>query len=621
MEDGVVSFTPMNGAPAVNADNALATISNDNKTVTITASGAEFFNGKYNIVITSAVEDADDNAMAEYTYILDATDNTRPTLTGPVYEANDQARFTFSEAMNIASDDALEALLTVTDENGDPVDADANDLTDLAADGKSFVFDTTAIPAGETYTIKLTGAADYAGNLITPNPVTFTVENKDVDTTAPSVTAEVVREGVMKLTFSEKINVPVGGVIGTYDIGGGPVDIDTIDGNATIDATGKVVTVNSAGFTGLLNVTIAGYNDLAGNAGTATSKVLNFVPDNDGPTVSSFEIKKIDGVNNIVVTFNEDVALSAGDVDITGTFVDEDGVEAAVAFDDATSALYDPDEDGFTKMIRIPLTGAELGTYEVTINTGFATDLLLNGSVEKEITFTLSSNTNDDTVKPKVSDGVQANLADDDPTDGWDGIDVQVADNNTVEVEFSEEVDQATALNVANYLVEGKQVFTKAVFTDANKDTVRLTLKEGEVAINSNYQFTIKNVKDVAGNVMDTVNTNVLFTENVRPTATAELTDLNTITVTFSEPVTVANFDGTDVDVFVGTTAEGEGAPFAVAQVNVPSATDKEFTITLTDDLTPEEYAQTITIRFVAGTDIDDANGNVLSPVTVTVQK
>ncbi|MED4587001.1 Ig-like domain-containing protein, partial [Brevibacillus choshinensis] len=602
-------------AAAESTANAVASftakLSADGKTLTVTPN--TYFNGKYSVNVSTSVEDEDGNAVEAYTTIVNANDTTRPVVSAPAYPVNNIARFALSEPIN-ANAGAVEAAMTIKDATGATVSS-ATLVT--AVNDDSFDLNIGGFAVNKDYTVTLVGLKDYKGNLISPNPVTFTVKNTTVDDVNPAVQSLVATKATqLQINFSEKVADQGLGVVGTYDIGAGPVNINITagTGNATVDSTGKVVTVNAAGFTGVKTVTVDGYEDLSGNPGDAFTKVLNFVADTTDPKVVSSAIEKIDGVEYLVVTFDENVT-PIDDIDITGKVVknfvesavtlvtDEDGTATATGSEiNAPISQYKP-VSGVSKAVKVDLSNLTDGSYTLNLPVGLVQDEATNDNEAKAgVTFTRGTNS----VKPKLT------------ATGTNGI--LKVDNTTYTVNFDSMLDAATALNTANYAIEGVEV-TNAIFTqnDASGAVVKLTVKPNSVSLTGERAVTVANVKSSAGVVMDTVNTTEVITENVAPTiAKAELTAANVITLTFSE--SVSNVNAAHIDAFVDTTQEVETGSFAVAAVG---ASTTQYTVTLADDLTADELAKALTVKLVVtGTsDIVDANGNKADAATVTVNK
>lgn len=121
----------------------------------------------------------------------------------------------------------------------------------------------------------------------------------------------------------------------------------------------------------------------------------------------------------------------------------------------------------------------------------------------------------------------------------------------TIEVKFSESVDSATAQNRFNYTLkkaDGSVVtISNAVFKSGSTNTVQLTVS---ALAAGNYTLTVQNVKDRAGNTMDSYSTSLSVADLVAPTVTAVKqgtgSNSNSIYVYFSEAVNTAT--ATDVN-------------------------------------------------------------------------
>ena len=175
-------------------------------------------------------------------------------------------------------------------------------------------------------------------------------------------------------------------------------------------------------------------------------------------------------------------------------------------------------------------------------------------------------------------------------------------------VTFNTDVTAATALNVANYAVEGQNVFSSAIFSGDAK-TVVLTLKPGAIVLPGDRVFAINNVTTPGGQVMVAFSGTSTFKENVAPTiVSAKLTNVTTITVTFAENVT-----GTitpDFEYYI------DGVKQTAVTNSTPTAAQ---TLTITVP-TITDLTKNYQIKYV-GTDVVDANANKAAAsalVTVT---
>ncbi|MEK4406163.1 Ig-like domain-containing protein [Sporosarcina sp. FSL K6-6792] len=568
-------------------------LSEDGKTLTLTATNS--FKGQYAVTVGTAIEDLDGDAIKAFTSLITVKDTTRPTVTGTEYAADGTATVTFSEPVDTSKFTSSEVILK--DETGAVTGAIT---ATIDATGKFFTINAGSIPANKEYTVTLIGVQDAVGNLISPNPVTFTLVNSVNDTVAPKVSSVVASKvGEMKITFSEKIK-STSGVVGTFDINaaGSATDIDlSVGGNATVDKTGTVVTVTDAGLTaGIKSITIDAFSDLAGNPGTAYTKLVEFVADTTAPKYVSHEVKTISNVQYLIVNYDEEVTPT--NPAIAYSYVDEKQVtkSGSIASGSAVSA-YDATDATATaaKAIKIDLTGLNVGKYEFSLPASLVADADSNISAAKVVTQQVG--------KAELTDKDAPEL---DST--W--VAASAVNGNKVTLVFNENVTATTALNIANYTVEGEKVFKSAIF-DGDEKTVVLTLKDSALSLDGDRYLTIKNVADLAGNVIEETNEVLTFVETVRPTVTsAEVTAEDEITVTFSE--TVANVNDADFEVFVGTST--------TADTITVTGSAKTYVIKLSAPLSTLSTA--VTLDIVEGNDIEDTNGNALATVgSVTVTK
>ncbi|MGG6440217.1 S-layer homology domain-containing protein [Saccharococcus caldoxylosilyticus] len=614
--DGVVTFNALDGATAVDGNTSTAVLSEDGKTLTITANTT--FNGKYVVTVAAdSVQTTDGKFVEKYTSeVLTFKDEVRPTLLGVSYPVNGVATFTFSEPLNVTNAADIEAALEIRDANGNVV-SDTG-LVTLASDKKSFDLDISSFTVDKNYTVTLAGLSDFAGNLITPNPISTTVVNKILDNVAPTVEkVEAVKTGVLKVTLSEKVKVQQpGNVLGTYDVNnsGTPTNI-VLGTNATLDSTGKVITITDAtNFTGIKTITLNGFKDLSGNTlASPVSKLLEFKADTTKPAYVSHEIKQISGAQYLIVKYNEEISVDNSVGDLSYTYVDSNQVTRSGSItNDATNVVaYDTDGDSVNDAIKISLAGLNPGNYTLSLPAGLAVDTATptaNTSDAKSISFTLG--TLNDTGKPFIVDD------DSNPDNGYSGITVQSSEDY-VTVVFNENLSAATALNVANYTVEGQQVFESAIF-DGNQYTVKLKLKPNVITVTGLRNFTIQNVTDVAGNVMNPVTTKVLFKENVKPVVTgASLIAADTIKVTFSEDMLEANLEDTTPDFKVLV----DGVEKSVSNLAY-DATTKSLNITFTPAVS--DLSKPISLEVLSGNNVVDATtpGNKLATTgTIVVSK
>ncbi|MFJ7639523.1 Ig-like domain-containing protein [Peribacillus sp. NPDC097225] len=594
-----ISFSPVGNA--TNPSTLTGSLSADGKTLTVSATTS--FSGSYTVVATDDIKTTDEVKIEDYKKVVDLEDSVRPTVGQAVYNSNNIATFSFSEPIDVASNAALANALTLKDASG----ATYTPTVVLAANKKSFTLDLNAatFETGKAYTLTVTGLKDFAGNLITPNPLSVSVEKKVVDNVAPTVSSVTSNQaGYVVVKFSEKVSVNANKEVAS--VGGVTADLDT---NASLDESGTVLTVRDSSFNGTKDIAVNTFTDVAGNAGTARTVLVNFPVDSVNPTVSSSAVKVIDNKNYLVLTFSEDVTVTNDAGNITGTYVTENGVEKNVTSIDTSVAANVSQVAGTKNQVKVLIDSQEKGKYSVSLPAGLVTDVVGNGNAIASSTYTVGANTSE-TTKPTIV-----------------ATSVQSGDNNTITIEFSEKL-ATSSLNLNNFLVEGATVAEKAVFTDTDQDTIKLTLKEGAIKTSGTYNFTVQNVADIAGNVMVPVTQAEGFIDNDVPALTAATLTSNdvtgntsAITLTFDEailPASIAEDTAVaDFDIFV------DGVALGTANVTEEmGSTTNKVTLTIDRALTATEAAKTITIKPATGFDVTDLEGNNLPNFTsVTVTK
>ena len=552
-----ITFTNIGSAPVVASVFAGAVLSDDGMTLTITPQNLECFGGDYAVTVTPSVLDKDGKAITAYSAIKTLSDSARPTIASATYSVNGLAHFAFSEPLSTTSG-AIEGSMVITAPTGAVTVVPAGRVN-LATDNKSFdlnMVGVTPFTADKVYTVLLVGLADYSGNLISPNPITLSVVNSIVDNVKPAVqSVEAIDVRKLKITFSEKLSNY--GTVNTIPINTAPL------GNATVDTTGTVVTYTEAlaTLTGIQTVTLAGYVDLSLNPGDNFSKVLNFVADTTNPTYVSSQVATIGTDQYLLVKYSENVTVDAVTPTnaLTGTYVDANSITKpmvpAILKADASTYLVAPATT--TDTIKIKITGLIAGAYTVAVDPALVKDIAGNAAATQSITF-VAGTTVDTTIPTATITSVQAT-------------------EDTVVVDYSMPVTAATALNLANYTVEGQNVFASAIFDGTNQKVV-LKLMPNAITVSGNRLFGIQNVATAAGKVMVAKNVSTPFVENMKPyVISAALTNANTITVTFSENVTGgANAFDFYVD-SVKSTGIVTTAPVAgvnTATITIPDVTD-----------------------------------------------
>lgn len=389
--------------------------------------------------------------------------------------------------------------------------------------------------------------------------------------------------------------------------------------NATVkqDATDKTkyIATLAAPVKDLQNVEVSAFKDLSGEEGVTFTKVVNFAVDTTAPKLSSARLvtDSKDAKQYLELTFDENVTLgSLTKLTVTGTYV-KDYITKSLTATDVLKAGIVP-VAGTDNVFRIAaaslFTGEDFEGASYSLKLTGDNEIVVDGSGNKGATVVEASFTRGKdgsvttTDKPVVKSIVKG------------------SNNNEVVVTFDKEIDGATAVNIANYTVNGAAV-EKAVlsaYDSVNKvQVVTLTLKADSNGFSGNRYVSVNGVKAKNGALMEAHSEVVDLNENVRPTiSSAKLTSTDKITLTFSEAVSnVDDIDGADFDLYVGTTKSAKTVAVEAVAVN---ATKTELVVTVSAGLTAEELTKGLSLKAVDTLNITDVVGNKANVTTVNVQ-
>ncbi|UHA60644.1 Ig-like domain-containing protein [Metabacillus litoralis] len=580
-------------ANTITEASANASLSADGKTLTIVATGAEFFKDRYTVKVLNNVKTTGDVAFPTSATSITVNDTTRPTLSGVSYSNHLTAVVKFSEKLADPG--------TVTFELADGTSI-ATPVATLV-NGNIQVDLTAVTQTDKDIKVKIVGAKDYNGNIVSPNPVEVTVKKSTSDSVKPTVQdITVTSPSTFTVKFSEELfTTPT---------------IAAVNGQAATavkdvnDPTKYNVTLAGA-VSGLQTVSITAFKDLTENAGDAYSKAVNFDADTTAPTLVSSKVEKINGVEHLVLTYNENVK-PVDAIALDGTYLEDYVTKAMTTLTtetdspvvaNAPASLYKA-VDGKSNSVQINLSALTKATeYTVDLDKGLVTDLYGNQSAAvNNFKFTRTSNVSTDA--PEV-----------------DGVTPSLTDNNKVTVSFDRAVDGASAINTANYKIEGATIEKAELVDNSSTYDVVLTIAKNSNTASGARTVTVSGVKSQAGTAMETYTTSATFVENVLPTLTkAQLTAVDTITLTFSENVyNPATGADVDFELYVGgnkvsaATLDTEDVAQAAAK-NTLTLTLSGYTLTASD-------IANLSVKAVSGTDIKDANDNSYAASTVTVQQ
>ncbi|NTY10707.1 hypothetical protein EXW93_14010 [Exiguobacterium sp. JMULE1] len=539
---------------------------------------------RYDVTI-DGVKSSKGAAIAKFvTTINVAADTTAPMIIGTEKIDASRIKVKFSEP--------VKAFTGTTFKFADGTDAA---VTGTIAQGATEAIFTigSAVEAGKEIKATIIGLQDVAGNIISPNPSSFTFQKGAKDGVAP-VVSSLTPMGTTKLEikFSEEL------------IAAPAVTVDGNEATLVQDATDKtkyVATFTSV--SGLKNVVIGAATDLSGQESAAVTKVVNFVADTTAPKLVSSKIvvDATDKKEYLELSYDEEVTVD-GTVSVSGTYV-KNFITTNVSTSGKTLVLKDD-----KKTVRVALDSlllgadAEGGVYNLTL-TGSAA-----GIVKDKATPANSSSKTADVSFTRGKDGVATSEA------KATVATYQVVNNDLVRVTFNGAVDGMTATMASNYKIDGIVVEKATLISNAGaENVVELDLKKGSNTFTGLRNVSVEGVKAKGSSVaMDKYMSQQSFNENVAPTVTgAKLIATDTIELTFSEAIT--DTAGLDFETLVESKTS-----LGSKSVTVTGAT--KATITLTPGVTAEQLAKGLSLKALDTLDIKDVKGNKLSvPANIIV--
>ncbi|MBM7664820.1 hypothetical protein JOC25_001279 [Solibacillus kalamii] len=596
-----VTFTSIE-TPAVAPGELTGTLSEDGKTLTVTAANA--LSKRYDVVV-DGLKATDGKNITKYAEMITITaDKTAPTVVSTTKKSAGSFTVKFSEP--------IKTLGTVSYKlaNGTQVTATATGVqNDFVAGAQEVTFTVgSEVAAGKEVIASFIGAQDQAGNLLSPNPSTVSFVKGDKDGVAPTVSS-ITQTGAKKFSvkFSEELSTAA--ATGLFTI----VDNATVSVvKDTTDPTVYNVETTNA-LDGATTVSIASVTDLSGETSAATTKVVTFVKDAAAPKVASSAVVKdtTDNKEYLEITFDKDVELASATVDVTAGTSSKDYVTTTLVDGDITPKTVAYKDAKNKKVVRVALATL-LDTKDVKGAT-YSLDLAFAG-------VTNGAGVVADTAKTTFTRG-EDGTATNSTVLGAPTVTAN-ADNNKVNVTFTGAVDGASATNVANYKVDGAVIesVTLQPFKDGTQIAV-LNLKADSNTFTGIRNISVENVKALGSSkTMLPYSTNeVSLNENIAPTVTkAELTTTTNINLTFSEAVSNINDTaGADFELYIG----GVKSAKTLAVEVVDAGSEKSvLAVTVGTPLTADELSKGVTIKATSNANIaDDVTNTAKFADTITV--
>ena len=392
----------------------------------------------------------------------DPLDNLRPYLTDMDMVGFNKLVLTFSEDLNKATAEN-KSFYTLYDKDDDEVNGAIDDITLTDENEVTIIFEYNL---SGSYELGVFGVEDLAGNTSFEKKKFSSGDEDDGDGSIKSI--KMVDENTITVTFKEDLDEDSAedeDNYTLYDDDNDRMSSKIID-RARLTDDDEVTIDFDEDLDGEYTLEVDGVEDEDGDD-IDDKETFRISDDDDGPRIRDIDIEADD---KILVKFNEDV--------------DEDTAE-----DEGNYRLYDSDGDRVTDMIKRAVLTDE---REVTIT--FEEDLEGEFSLRVDDVEDLYGNEANDEEDFEIDKDTKA------PTIR----DIDVEDEDTITVRFSEDVDEDSAEDEDNYTLyddDGDRI------RDAI-DIVRLT-DEDEVTITfednlrGDYTLEIEDVEDLSGNEMD----------------------------------------------------------------------------------------------------------------------
>jgi len=103
---------------------------------------------------------------------------------------------------------------------------------------------------------------------------------------------------------------------------------------------------------------------------------------------------------------------------------------------------------------------------------------------------------------------------------------VECVDSKTIELNFDNILDEASAENISNYRIDGLSLVTKAVLQE-NERTVRLTVSS--LSADKSHTVLLNDIRDISGNSMTNVKVNLYYNGNLYDDDPPEVSDIEAV--------------------------------------------------------------------------------------------
>lgn len=544
-----------------------------------------------------------------------AGDTQSPTILGTTQGKNSSiVKVQFSKPMAALPNERIQFTLANGTKVANVVGSIEQNTTEAAFDLSAATVNGVYLAPSTPIQITFVGAADLAGNIISPNSSTVTVKKGDKDGVPPTLSS-VTQTGpnTFQLLFSEDIQSlspsDLSVKSGQYSISVNTVEKDPKNGrlfNVTVDPRSTLL-----GITTIATATGRVITDLSGETATF-SKDHNFIRDDKAPALINSEIVYEDSVEYLQLTFDKSVKLGAGaKASFTGSYMDNYiSYEVSIGSQSDIHIVKDQPTKLRVRMAGLLVSRDKKGAlYDGKLNLFNVTNLYGVPVTEvRNIKFTRNGdlNINNNKLALLPSNAIQTSV-----TDPY-----SIKDNNIVYLNFNYPVEPELAQNVQNYSIDNALV-ESAVVEGSALNRIKLTLKKDSNYYSGLRNITIRGLR--AANSLesfDEVRTSINLKENIAPKVIdVKVSNSETLELTFSEAV--KNVYGSDFNI------EVNGVPVIVSSTK--SQSNDKVVLIRTTQSNLFENGRTISIKASANNSITDENENKLDlnsiPQTFIVQR
>lgn len=559
-----------------------AKLSEDGKTLTITAPSTKYFKGNYDVKVENAVKKDTVDKMENYYGKFVAADTAAPTVTGVTYNvASDKFEVTLSKPIDAKTGEVVRV-------NGQPIDAAKTSLGTVPST-KLTIERPADVEPGTTASIYVAGLKDAAGNLMNSYTGNVTV-TKDTAALAVDDVKQIQNQKV-RVTFNKKLN-PAS-------------DTKLTTGAPALSANGLVVTKSDGATT--VNYSVAAAPASENPDGNKYDITLTDATYANGNT-EKFSITFVEdafvgvsGTKNKVYTNNITLTKDTVAPAVQSAKVAVDGESVEVTLDKAIQSVAQANvklrlngaeltpvtaalKAGTNNVVVVKttdasaLTGSKLkaGTYQARFEAGAVTDL--NGNTNATFNVPTVTVTGDTTVEPAKA---------------------TIADSATNEFTVTAPVNEkftAASLNYNNFVLDGQTIPANSDITFVDNTNKVITIKlpvNNSVNIQGSALLKATGLTFATGNPYATSSATVTVVDNTPATMTSAKILGNSIELTFNEAVkssTLADIDAvladfvikSDAGTFTKASIASPGPGTDATATVVKGSSDKSIVITVT---------------------------------------